>query len=263
MPAKGGFTFRNVPAGSYEVTAVIISADRAYEARETVEVGKMPVLQLDVKLAQAATLTGSIDFDDPNQRFDNMQISLQPITDNYRGPFPTATIAQDGTFAFKAVLAGHFRLGPMPLGYVKGVTLGGRPVSADDIEITSGSVGELHVSVGGKMAKIEVEVSPKPAAGQMISGLLIPENGPDPANGRNMAMGGQNGQLSFGSVAPGKYRLLAVATSNIWMLANQTDILKALDSSAVAVEVAEGDEKHVSASLVSAEDLQKAAGNAE
>jgi hypothetical protein len=78
-----------------------------------------------------------------------------------------------------------------------------------------------------------------------------------------MAMGGQNGQLSFGSVAPGKYRLLAVATSNIWMLANQTDILKALDSSAVAVEVAEGDEKHVSASLVSAEDLQKAAGNAE
>ena len=261
--ARGEFTFRHVPAGSYELTAVIINADRAYEAHETVEVGKLPVLQMDVKLAPAAVLTGRVDFDDPNQRFDNMQISLQPISDNYRGPFPMATVAQDGTFTFKALLAGHFRLGPMPLGYVKGITLGGRAVSAEDFAVAGGSTGDLQISVGAKMAKIEVDVSPKPAAGQMVAGLLIPENGPDAANGRNMAMGGPNGLLSFGSVAPGKYRVLAVATTNIWALANEADVLKSLESSSVAVEVAEGDEKHVTASLVSAEDLQKAAGNAQ
>ncbi len=263
QPGKGEFTFRHVPAGSYELTAFIINPDRAYEARQNVEVGKTPVLQVDVKLEAAAVLSGSIDFDDPNQRFDNMQISLQPISDNYRGPFPMAAIGQDGSFSFKSVLAGHFRLGPLPLGYVKSVTLGGRPVSPEDFEIGSGSVGELHVSVGAKMAKIEVDVSPKPAAGQMISGLLIPESGPDPANGRNMAVGGQDAQLVFGSVAPGKYHVLVVATANVWGLANQPDVLKSLESSTAAVEVAEGDDKHVSANVVSAEDLQKAAGTAE
>ncbi len=257
-PAKDQFMFQHVPAGTYEITAMVFNADRAYEARENVEVGKTQVTDVDLKFSPSAVLAGRIDFDDPTLRFDNMQISLQPLASNYRGPYPMSTIGADGSFELKSVLPGSFRLNPLPMGYVKSMTLAGQDVSPLHFTVAGSSAGPLHIFIGSKMAKVEVELSPRPDAGVTVSGLLIPADQPDTPDGRNMAVSPAGGELSFANVAPGKYRVFVAVTNNIWNLMNEPDALKALESHTVPVEVAEGDDKHVSASVISADDLQKA-----
>jgi hypothetical protein len=145
------------------------------------------------------------------------------------------------------------------MGYIKTVTLAGTNVSPGDFAITGEGSGPLRIVIGSKVARVDVDASPLPPAGQTMSALLIPE---DDSGARNVAMAGPHGELSFGGVAPGKYRVLVIASANVWNLMNQTEILHALEGHSVEVEVAEGDEKKVSATLLSTDELQKALDSA-
>ncbi len=258
-PGHKRFTFRRVPAGSYEVTASIVTSESAYFARQTLEVGKTQITEFDLKLSPGSHVSGTLEIDDPNQRFDNMQISLQPVDNNFRGSMPLTTLGPGGAFEFRNVLPGHFRLNPVPIGYLKSVTWAGRAINPQDFEITEGATGPLQISVGSKMAKIEVDLTQRPAPGQLVAGILISDDKSIVFDGRNIAISGPSGELSFQNVPPGKFHVLVLPTANVWSLSDQELSLQLLESHAVAVEVAEGDDKHVTATLVSADDWQKAA----
>ena len=126
-----------------------------------------------------------------------------------------------------------------------------------DFEVTGEGAGPMHIAVGSKMGKIQIDASPRPASGQMISALLIPDELSANIDGRNAAVGGPAGELSFPAVAPGKYHLVVLATMNPWNLMNQPELLKSLQSRGTALEIGEGDDKHLSATVVSADDIQK------
>jgi hypothetical protein len=57
--------------------------------------------------------------------------------------------------------------------------------------------------------------------------------------------------------------VLLLATQNAWLVGNSADILKQLESRSVTVEVTEGGDQRVSASVVPEDDLQKAMEAAE
>ncbi len=254
---RGRFIFQHVPAGTYELSAVAFNADRVYHGRQALTVGKAQITEFDLKMTPGSALAGTLEIDDPNQHFENMQVSLQPVDAGYRGPIPIATLAADGSFEFKSILPGHFMLNPLPVGFVKALTLAGRDVSPRDFEIGEGA-GPMHITSGSKMAQVEVDVSPPPAAGQIISGLLIEDDGPSGMAERNSMTVGPNAHLSFQGISPGKYHVLVTATANAWNMVNHPEVLKSLSSRTVSVEVAEGDNKHLAAGVVSVDDLQKA-----
>lgn len=260
---RGQFRFRNVVAGSYDLIATVISNDRAWEARETIEVGKNPVTDFELKLVPGPTLSGSVRVEDPALNLSGMQLALTPLTPNYRGPFPTANIAADGTFVFKSILPGHFRFNGLQNGaYAKSFSLGGRDVSPDDFEISDGAAGPLIITAGNKPGTVEVSVESPPAGGTAINALLVPEpSGVPRVSGTTVGSGPVT--LQFPGVPPGKYRVLLLATQNAWLVGNSADILKQLESRSVTVEVTEGGDQRVSASVVPEDDLQKAMEAAE
>ncbi len=260
---RGQFRFRNVVAGSYDLVATVISNDRAWEARETIEVGKTPVTDFELKLIPGPTLAGSVRAEDPTLNLSGMQLALTPLTPNYRGPFPTANIAADGTFVFKSILPGHFRFNGLQNGaYAKSFSLAGRDVSPDDFEISDGAAGPLIITAGNKPGTVEVSVDSPPASGAAINALLVPDpSGTPRVAGTTVGTGPVT--LQFAGVPPGKYRVLLLATQNAWLIGNSADILKQLESRSVAVEVTEGGDQRVSASVVPEGDLQKAMEAAE
>ncbi len=254
--AKGVFSFQRVPAGSYELTATVFNPEHVFEARQTVEVGKTQVTQADLRLLAAASIAGSIEFDDPSQRMDNLQLSLQSLSGNYRGPFPAASVQPDNTFLFKGVVEGHYRL-QMPLGYVKTLSLAGREVTPTDFEIGAQSSGLMRIVVGTKTSKVDVDLSPKPDSTQGLTGFLLPADHTEMDGWRNNISSGV-GQIQFNGVAPGKYRVLVVASPDAWALANSPEALHALESHLAPLEVKEGEDTKVSVPLVGADDMAKA-----
>jgi hypothetical protein len=254
-PATNEFTFRHVPAGSYQVVATLFDGEHSYEARQSIEAGKAPLTEVDLKLAPGPTLTGSIDIDDPNQKLEGQQLSLQPAAENYRGPFPMASINKDGTFEFKNMLPGTFRMNGVPMGYVKSLTMGGREVDPNHIEIAAEGGGTIHISVGTKMGKVMVALDSPMKANDAVTAFLVPPNG-DQAQA--LSVSGANSEISFPYVAPGKYRVLILPGQNLYSLAGQTEVLKSLESRSVPVEVHESGDEKVTAGIAPADELQKA-----
>ena len=65
-------------------------------------------------------------------------------------------------------------------------------------------------------------------------------------------------RISFGGVAPGKYRLLVTDMPNPWPVLQRPDLLKSLESHTQAVEVTEGGKLSLTAEIVSRDELKKA-----
>ena len=69
--------------------------------------------------------------------------------------------------------------------------------------------------------------------------------------------------LQFQGVPPGKYRVLLLATQNAWLIGNSAEVLKQLESRSVPVEVTEGGDQKVTATVVPEDELQKAMDESE
>ncbi len=259
---RGQFRFHNVPAGTYDLVATLVTDDRAWQARETIEVGQTQVTQFALKLLPGPSLSGSVRSEDATLNLAGQQLALTPLTTNYRGPYPTATIAPDGTFVFKSLLPGHFRFNGLPNpAYPKGFSLSGREASPDDFEISDGAAGPLIITAGNKPGTVEVTVESPPASGS-VNGLLIPDPTGVPRVAGTIVNNGA-ASVQFHGVPPGKYRALLLATQNAWLIGNSPEVLRQLESRSVPVEVTEGGDQRVSASVVPDDDLQKAMEAAE
>jgi hypothetical protein len=259
MPARynggrGLFVFRNVAPGSYEVVATLVQADKAFEARQDIQVGKSQVTDVELKMAPGPSISGAVVADDAGVQLEGQQISLQPLQPNYRGPFPVSVLTKDGTFEFKSVLPGHFSLNGLQGGYFKSVTLGGREVTPSDIEI-SGEGGVLHISLSSRFGRVHVNAESQPAAGEQVGAVLFPVGGGQPLVAS--FGGGGTVDVEFSQVAPGKYRVLLMAADNPWMIANDPVAEKVLEDHTTQVTVAEASDQRVTATLIGKEELGK------
>jgi protocatechuate 3,4-dioxygenase beta subunit len=259
MPARyngrrGFFVFRNVTPGSYEVLATVVQDDKAFEARQDIQVGESQETDVELKMAPGPSISGTVVTDDAGVQLEGQQISLQPLQPDYRGPSPVAVLTKDGTFEFKSVLPGHFSLNGLQGGFFKSVTLGGREVTPSDIEI-GGEGGALHISLSSRFGKVHVNAESQPAAGEQAAAVLFPVAGGQPLVGSYG--GGGAVDVEFDSVAPGKYRVLLVASDNPWMLANDPGAQKLFEDHMTQLTVAEASEQRVTAALLGRDELGK------
>jgi len=259
MPARFGrrglYMFRNITPGSYEIVATLVEGEKAFEARQDLQVGSAQVTDVELRMAPGPGISGTVVADDTSILLEGQQISLQPLQPNYRGPFPVTVINKDGGFEFKSVLPGHFSLNGLQGGFFKSVTLGGREVTPSDFEIAGEGGGVLHITLSSRFGKVHVNAESPPAAGEQMAAILLPVGGGQPMV--NSYGGGGTMDVEFSSVPPGKYRVLLMASDNPWMIVNDVGAQKAMEDHMTSITVAEASEQRVTAAIVGKEELSK------
>ena len=251
---KRTFEIRSVIPGAYLLIAFSMHEGHTFYAQRAVDIGGAPPEPLEIALSSGAELKGEIQFDsDDHPPLEHGQVSLVQVDEPLYLPQPRAEIGKDGAFTITGVLPGYWRLMVGAPGYVKSVTLGGQPQSANRLPITPGAAGPLHVTLGTKMAELEVNVTGA-SSEHPASVLLFPEDLDRLGTGlERVAMGGE--RAGFGPVPPGRYRLLATTGMNAWPFLQRPDLLKALASHTQAIEVPEGGRLTATVEVISREEL--------
>jgi hypothetical protein len=253
--STGEFRIQNVLPGSYELVAFTFGAGPSYYASAPVEVGGAPLEPIDLTLAPAPAISGSISIEgDAKVPMNNVHLSMNPLNSQaMRGPQQTE-VQSDGTFILNSVLPGHWRLIVSgPGSYVKSVKQGDQDVPPWDIE-TSSSPVQLKVVLGTKFAQLEVALAAGPAGTETVSAIIFSADG-DPQYQQNIGLNSQ-GSVKI-SVPPGKYRACAFAVAQPWALMQNRALRKAVESHCETVEATEEATAHVQVPLIPAADLKQ------
>jgi hypothetical protein len=256
-PSTGEFQIRNVLPGSYELFAFSLVEGRSYFAKASVEVGAVPLDPIDLTLAAAPSISGSITIEgDTKMPMNNVHFSMNPLDNqSMMGAGGHQTEVQnDGTFIFNSVMPGRWRINmSVPGGYVKSVKQGDQDVAPWDIEIGSSPV-QLKVVVGTKFAQIDAALAAGPAGTEPVSAIIWSANG-DPQYQQNMGLN-QQGRSRI-SVPPGKYRACAFALLQTGALMQNRALRKAVESHCETLEASEEGVTQVQLPLIPVADLKQ------
>jgi hypothetical protein len=255
-PSTGEFQIRNVLPGSYEVVASASAEGHLYYASASVEVGATPLDPIDLTLAPAPSVSGSISIEgDTKVPMNNMHVAVNPLGGwSMMGPPPQADVQSDGTFTLNSVTPGRWRLNVNgPPGYVKSVKQGDQDVTPWNLEIGSLTV-QLKVVLGTKFAQLEVALAAGPAGTETVSAIIFSADG-DPQYQQNIGLNSQ-GPFKL-NVPPGKYRACAFALAQPWALMQNNALRKALESRCESVEASEDGIARVQVPLIPAADLKQ------
>jgi hypothetical protein len=254
--ATGEFRIQNVLPGSYDLVASTAEGGQSFFAKTSVEVGDAPLDPIDLTLAPAPTVTGTILIEgDTNMPMTNGDLRMNPLDGRLMmQPPPQAKVQSDGTFVINSVAPGRWRLflGGVQ-GYIKSVQLGGQEATPWDLEIGS-SPSQLKILVGTKFAKLEAALSASMDGAGQIAGMLWASNG-DPNFQQNFSINTQNpGTIQ---VPPGKYHVCAFATAQPWGLMQNRALRKALESRCETVDAPEDGSVRVQLPVIPAADLKQ------
>jgi hypothetical protein len=204
---KGTFDFRQVFPGSYMLIAFSqVEEEKRVGAWQRVDVSDKPV-DLTLELKHAMELSGKVEIEstgNPNVKIMPNQINLQLMPQGQMFlPGSQTQVSDDGTFTMKGVLPAPWRLhGNVPFGFVKAVWIGSTDVTNVPMDLSGGAAGPLKVVVSTNTATIRGSAP----AGQMVMAQRIDQD--MRFQGNMAATTDQNGQYTFGGLAPGKYRLM-------------------------------------------------------
>lgn len=256
--ASRKFQIVAVIPGSYLLTAFTMGGGRMFAAERPVEVGPALVDPLQIALQSGADLKGSMQFDsDDHPPMEGAQISLAPVDASFFVPQMSAQVDKDGAFTLTGVLPGRWRLTVNGPGFAKSVSLAGQQVPPDGFQVAAGAAGPLRIVMGSKMADVHVEVAGAPPD-QQISAVIFPEDSSRLGTGLERigsAMG--TGRIEFGGLAPGRYRVFAIDSSNPWPILQRPDWLKALESRSAAIDVPEGGRASTTVEMIPRAELMR------
>jgi Carboxypeptidase regulatory-like domain len=253
--SSGEFRIPNVMPGSYALTAMGTSDGHLYFARVQVEIGVTPLDPIEVVLAPAPSLSGTVSIEgDGKVALNNLHVRMDSLDrmQQVMGGTPEADVQSDSTFTLKSIVPGHWRLfvNGAP-GYVKSVMRGDQEVSPEDIEIGPAGAGLLKIVIGTKLGQIDASISSPPAGASQLFAVSWPAS-----LGPSYRPVDPQGRVTF-SVPPGKYHVCAVANGQPWMLMQNRALLKALESVCEGVEVGEGGRASVQMQVVTVQELKR------
>jgi hypothetical protein len=193
--------------GSYLLIAFSqVEEEKRVGAWQRVEVSDKSV-DVVLELKHAMELSGKVEIEStgnpnikimPNQI--NLQLNAQP---QMFFPGSQTQVNDDGTFTMKGVLPGPWLLhANVPFGYMKAVWMGSTDVTAAPMDLSGGAAGPLKIVVSTNTATIRGSAP----AGQMV--MVQRSDLVGPFRGNMATTTDQNGQYTFGGLAPGKYRLM-------------------------------------------------------
>ena len=257
-PGSRKFQIRTVTPGSYRLVAYAEHDGSMFAAQRLIEIGLAQPDPVELSLTGGVDLKGTVQFETSDQPSPQAgSIWLTPVEAPLFIPQPRAEVDADGSFTLTGVMPGHWRLNVGLAGYPKSATLGGQQVSPYDISIGPGTAGPLHVLMTSKTADLRLTVEGAPADAQ-VSVLVYPEDATLRGAGLDRAsIGNATGQIGFGGLPPGRYRLLATDLSNPWSLLQRQDLLEALLSRTTAVDVPESGQISATVQMIPHEELAK------
>jgi Carboxypeptidase regulatory-like domain len=254
--STGEFRIQNVLPGSYDLVASTAEGGQSYFAKTSVEVADAPLDPIELTLAPAPTVSGTILIEgDTNLPMTNGDLRMNPLDGRLMmQPPPQAKVQSDGTFVVNSVTPGHWRLflGGVQ-GYIKSVQQGGQEATPWDLEIGP-SPSQLKILVGAKYAKVEPTLSASTDGAGQIAGILWAADG-DPNFQQNFSINTQNpGTIQ---VPPGKYHVCAFATAQPWVLMQNRALRKALESRCETVDAPADGSARVQLPVIPAADLKQ------
>ncbi|MGH9538124.1 MAG: MSCRAMM family protein, partial [Terriglobales bacterium] len=215
--AKGEFSIKSVPPGSYVLIAEQQDQTGFHIAQQKLEVGNENLDSVVIAFGKGSTISGRIvpaSAGVNGSRHIEIQILLEPADESDSAGFAGAKVKEDGSFEITDVPDGNYALeisGIEQGWYMKSARLGEQDVLQKGLALEQGpSGGTLEIVLSSASARLEGTVLERD---QPVGGAQVRAR-PDPETVYNRARGGrtttdQNGHFTFDPMPPGKYRITA------------------------------------------------------
>jgi hypothetical protein len=251
----GGFEGDGLRPGSYRLEASISLPDttRGYAVHDF-DLADQSIDNMELRTLPSFSVSGhvAVDGDTDIELPKPMQISLE-----LPGPHsllsPSALVEDNNQFLLESVVAESYRVGAYGLGalYLKAARYGGRDASVEPVRIEAGG-GELEIVLSPNAARLDGQITQD---GEGVAGayvVLVPDDRTRKDLFHSVATD-QYGVYAFIGIAPGRYKVFAWERIDFsaWLDPN---ILAAVESQGVRVELEEGDAKRVTPELIEAVD---------
>ncbi|HET9283853.1 MAG TPA: carboxypeptidase regulatory-like domain-containing protein [Candidatus Angelobacter sp.] len=244
--ATGRFEFRGVAPGSYLLVASQLQNGHPLGGRVQLDVTTAtPQQNANVALTSAFDITGAVEVEQSAAaKLSNVVVRLSPSEGLAYGPMPASKIASDGSIHLAGITPGiwNFMLDSLPEGlWIKSATFGEADVTRGEINISSGSRGQLHIVLAANGAEVTGSVleDGQPHAATVV---LVPSvaEWQSSASMYRVVPAQHDGTFSFKGVRPGAYKLFAFEDVDAfaWM---DPEFRKPVESLGEAISVSEGD----------------------
>lgn len=218
--SQGAFDFQGVPPGSYVLVAQQPSDPQEQKTmwgRTSIEVKDTNLDHVEVVVGTGVDVSGRIHVDgDTVPDLNNLMGNLDPLEPsalaNLTPDIDNATVKPDGTFVFKEVPEGNYRINffPVPAGFYLRST-GSTDVLETGIAVGRGhspSAVELVLSPGAGRIDGSVESDEQSAPGASV--VLVPDGkGRGQPNYYRQAVSDMLGRFALRNIIPGDYTLFA------------------------------------------------------
>jgi hypothetical protein len=263
QPRTGLAQIRSVPPGTYTLTVMSSGPARATYARETIQVAEEP-RDIAVQLAPLQAVTGVVYIESnatappalnaPNGKNANRLMLFQ--TDE-NGTQYSASLAEDGTFTFPSLPAGHFRATVTGGGFVQSVSVASEVTEGSDFELKQGATGPLTLNVGFGNGTLSGEVQLSDAHPAQVT-LFAVSGSSSHMNALAVPVGAGSQPVHYSfPLPPGTYQVYALETAGS-MNSGQLMFSEALQGRGESITVKAAAEIIRNLKLVTAADFEKA-----
>jgi hypothetical protein len=261
--ANGQFELENVQPGPYQLM-IARSGGTPRQIPMQVEVSG-DIENLDVAIPPPSEVRGRLTVEgEPKGELSTVQLWLTGSADMFGSG--TAIVLNDGTFTFQNVYPDRYEFAarfPGEDAFVKSIRVGQREMPGTTLDLTQGT-GAVEVLISLFPAKVDGSVSrddpdgkgEKPASAVTVA--LIPDKVSDQfLGGIRTGSTDSQGHFTFKSLKPGKYRAVAAEGVDYGQWADP-ELLKALASKVVELDLAERQNKQITLKLITAEEASQA-----
>jgi hypothetical protein len=163
--AKGEFSIKGVPPGSYILSARQHDQDKLYVTRQKLEVGEEKLDSVIIAFGRGTNITGRVRAGSPGSNaLERIRVGLEPTDDANEGAYASAEVKKDGSFQFNDVADGGYALhvGVEEGWFVKSARLGGEDVFQKGVQVEKGaSGGSLEIVLSSEGAQLDGTVTDK------------------------------------------------------------------------------------------------------
>ena len=215
----GRFVLRNVPPGSYDLTASYRSGERDdwQLARRQLEVGNSDVDGVTITISRGVDISGQLTWEGaPANDPSSLHPRLQALGQDQQLYFSQPTVKPDGTFQFKNVPEGSYRpvvhlYGPTEKFFLKSARYGRATITDAGFTVQSGADLSLELNMSSRVAQLSGIVSDThslPVAGVAV--VLIPDPPHrDVVEKYKVTTTDQNGKFTLAGLTPGDYKVFS------------------------------------------------------
>uniref|UniRef100_Q01ZV9 Cna B domain protein n=1 Tax=Solibacter usitatus (strain Ellin6076) TaxID=234267 RepID=Q01ZV9_SOLUE len=212
----GGFEFRNVIPGSYQLIAIQSAPGKAYSSRIPLQVGAGNIEGVVLTLHAPLNIAGEIKVEgETTENLSRTRIGLQPFDPGniVVGPMPDLALKPDRTFLLPDLSAEHYRIvvNNLPDGfYVKSIRSAEVNVQLAGLDLTAGASSPLEIvlspNAGALTGTVVDPRTQKPVTGGTV--VLVPQDKERRTRESfyRTASTDLGGQYTFKNLIPGDYK---------------------------------------------------------